>query len=138
MDFFNLAMGFMKLLGDENKIDDKAAEGLSDMANSIFQYASYILIPIMVVVGVAGIFYSVYLGVQLAKADSADKRQEAKSRMVNAIIGFVVIFVLVLLMYLFCSHVDDLFGWTKTQSNPTSSGSGSGSGSGEGSGFIGL
>ena len=124
MDFFNLAMGFMNLLDstagttDSPAIDEKASSGLNEIANTIFQYASYILIPIMVVVGVAGIFYSIYLGVQLAKADSADKRQEAKSRMVNAIIGFVVIFVLVLLMYLFCSHVDDLFGWTKTAPTP--------------------
>ena len=87
--------------------------GLSTLANQIFEYISYILIPILVVVGAAGIIYSVYLGVNLAKADSADKRQEAKSRMVNAIIGFVAIFVLVLLMYLFVSNVDAIFGWVE-------------------------
>ncbi len=87
--------------------------GLSELANQIFEYISYILIPILVVVGAAGIIYSVYLGVNLAKADSADKRQEAKSRMINAIIGFVAIFVLVLLMYLFVSNVDSIFGWVE-------------------------
>ena len=87
--------------------------GLSTLANQIFEYISYILIPILIVVGAAGIIYSVYLGVNLAKADSADKRQEAKSRMVNAIIGFVAIFVLVLLMYLFVSNVEAIFGWVE-------------------------
>lgn len=108
MDFYNLAMGIMNLLSPT-----ESDHGLSNLANEIFKYAGYILIPVMIIVGVAGIFYSVYLGVQLAKADSADKRQEAKSRMINAIIGFVVIFVLVLLMYLFCANVETLFGWTK-------------------------
>ena len=115
MDFYSLGIGIMNLLSGGSQTPSDAASDLTNIANTIFQYASYILIPIMIVVGVAGIFYSIYLGVNLAKADSADKRQEAKSRMVNAIIGFVVIFVLVLLMYLFCSHVDALFGWTKNQ-----------------------
>ena len=112
MDFNSIAMGLMNLLDLTDKTSD-ATQGLSNIAKQIFNYAGYILIPVMIVVGVAGIFYSIYLGVNLAKADSADKRQEAKSRMVNAIIGFVVVFVLVLLMYLFCSNVDKLFGWTK-------------------------
>lgn len=110
MDFYNLAMGIMNLLASPTESD----HGLSDLAKEIFKYAGYILIPVMIIVGVAGIFYSIYLGVQLAKADSADKRQEAKARMINAIIGFVVIFVLVLLMYLFCANVEALFGWTKS------------------------
>ena len=115
MDFNSIAMGLMNLLDLSDKTSE-ATQGLSKIAQEIFKYAGYILIPVMIVVGVAGIFYSIYLGVNLAKADSADKRQEAKSRMVNAIIGFVVIFVLVLLMYLFCANVDVLFGWTKNGS----------------------
>ena len=117
MNFFNLGLGIMNLLDGVTPLDSdasEAAKNLSVLAGEIFKYASYVLIPVMIVVGVAGIFYSIYLGVNLAKADSADKRQEAKSRMVNAIIGFVVIFVLVLLMYLFCANVNVLFGWTKT------------------------
>lgn len=107
MDFFNLAAMMA--------VSDSDVSGLSTIASKIFDYAAIILIPVMIVVGVAGIFYSIYLGVNLAKADSADKRQEAKSRMINAIIGFVAIFVLILLMYLFCDNVDTLFGWTREQ-----------------------
>ena len=122
MSFFNIANAVMTFLAEQAKpLDSEASDAtkqLTNIANEIFKYAGYVLIPVMIVVGVAGIFYSIYLGVNLAKADSADKRQEAKSRMINAIIGFVVIFVLVLLMYLFCSHVDDLFGWTQKEKDP--------------------
>ncbi len=119
MSFFNIANAVMTFLDQAKPIDSEASEAtkqLTNIANEIFKYAGYVLIPVMIVVGVAGIFYSIYLGVNLAKADSADKRQEAKSRMVNAIIGFVVIFVLVLLMYLFCANVGVLFGWTQKAS----------------------
>jgi len=105
---FSILMGAMNLLAAD---PTEGTTGLSALAKEIFQYISYILVPIMIVVGAAGIIYAVYLGVNLAKADSADKRQEAKSRMVNAIIGFVAIFVLVLLMYLFVTNVDAIFGW---------------------------
>ena len=119
MDFFSLGMGVMTLL---NSSASENTKGLSTLAEQIFEYASYILIPIMIVVGVAGIFYGVYLGVNLAKADSADKRQEAKARMVNAIIGFVAIFVIVLLMYLFCHYANQIFGWTHSQTIGSSGG----------------
>lgn len=101
----NLASLAVTLLDAEG-----SSTGLSDLAKQIFEYVSYILVPIMIVVGAAGIIYSVYLGINLARADSADKRQEAKARMINAIIGFVAIFVLVLLMYLFVTYADDIFG----------------------------
>jgi len=111
MNFTSLAIGMGMFLDAD---PTTGTEGLSTLAKEIFKYISYILVPIMIVVGAAGIIYSVYLGVNLAKADSADKRQEAKSRMVNAIIGFVAIFVLVLLMYLFVTNVDAIFGWVES------------------------
>lgn len=105
MNFFNLALGFGQLAADPD------TGKLTELANEIFHYAGIILVPVMIIVAAGGIFYSIYLGVNLAKADSADKRTEAKSRMINAIIGFVCIFVLVLLMWLFCNYAKDIFGW---------------------------
>ncbi|MBR1925986.1 MAG: hypothetical protein IJ837_03980 [Clostridia bacterium] len=102
MDFFSLAMGMMNLLASNS--------GLSSVAKNIFDISKTVLVPIMVLVGVGGVFYSIYLGVNMARADSSDKREEAKKRMVNAIIGFVVIFVLVTLMYLFAANADSIFG----------------------------
>ena len=112
MDFFNLAMGMMNLLA-EDTITSSATGQFSNMASKIFDIAKQILIPVMIIVGVAGIFYSIYLGVNMARADSSDKREEAKKRLVNAIVGFVVIFILILLLFLFCQNANSIFGWTK-------------------------
>ena len=115
MDFFSLAMGMMNLLdASSDEITSSAAGQFRGMASRIFEIAKDILIPVMIIVGVAGIFYSIYLGVNMARADSSDKREEAKKRLVNAIIGFVVIFILILLLFLFCQNADTIFGWTKT------------------------
>lgn len=112
MNFFSLAAGFTTMLSGESSETtptEPTPSGLSDLAKEIFNYAAQILVPVMIIVAAAGIFYSIYLGVNLAKADSADARTEAKSRMINAIIGFVAIFVLVLLMWLFCKNAETIF-----------------------------
>ncbi|MBQ9785970.1 MAG: hypothetical protein IJW25_00705 [Clostridia bacterium] len=82
-------------------------EFLREIVNAI----DFIMIPIMVLVGTAGLIYAVVLGVNLARAESADKIKEAKTRMVNAIIGLVSIIVLCLLLWLFIGNVDVIFGF---------------------------
>jgi hypothetical protein len=50
------------------------------------------LIPL---VGALGAIYCIFLGVKLAKADEQQEREKAKIALKNAVIGFVLIFVLV-------------------------------------------
>ena len=69
-----------------------------------------LLYPILALVATAGIIYAVVLGVNLAKAESTEKREEAKKRMINAIIGFVSIIALVLLMKLVIYFLPDIIG----------------------------
>ena len=69
-----------------------------------------LLTPILIIVATAGLIYAVVLGVNLARADSADKQQEAKKRMIYAIVGLVSIIVLILLLKLFVANVDGILG----------------------------
>lgn len=69
-----------------------------------------LLTPILIIVATAGLIYAVVLGVNLARADSADKQQEAKKRMIYAIVGLVSIVVLILLLKLFVANVDGILG----------------------------
>ena len=55
-----------------------------------------VLWPILIVVAAAGTIYSVVIGVTMARADSTEKREEAKKRLVNVIIGIVVVIALIL------------------------------------------
>ena len=43
------------------------------------------------VIGAAGIIYAIVLGVNYIKAETPDKRKEAQSRLINAIVGVIII-----------------------------------------------
>lgn len=84
--------------GDIPDINNGAWSWVGAIVNAI----NKLLYPILILVGTAGVIYAIYLGVNLARADSADKQKEAKQRMINAIIGLVSIIALILLLKLFC------------------------------------
>lgn len=78
---------------------------------------NWVMIPLMILVGTAGLIYAVVLGVNLARADGAEKIKEAKQRLINAIVGLVSIIVLCLLLWLFISNVPTIFGFIGDNSN---------------------
>lgn len=48
------------------------------------------------VAGLAGVIYSIYLGIQLAKAEDQSKREDAKKHLITVIIAIAVTLVLIL------------------------------------------
>ena len=56
--------------------------------------------PLLAIVGAVGAIYCVILGVKYAKAEEPQDREKAKSSLTNAVIGFVLIFVLILALNL--------------------------------------
>ena len=59
-----------------------------------------ILTPMLLIVFAAGSLYCVVLGVKYAKAEEPQDREKAKGALKNAIIGFVLIFILILALNL--------------------------------------
>ena len=70
-----------------------------------------ILVPLIIILGAAGTIYGVVLGIQYSKSESSDKRDEAKKRIVNMLIGFIALFVLLILLILFCKNVVSIGRW---------------------------
>ena len=74
---------------------------LNDM-NSIIQPVLEIchtLVPILLaVVGAVGSLWCILLGVKYAKADDPQEHEKAKKGLINAIVGFVLIFVLLIML----------------------------------------
>lgn len=58
------------------------------------------LFPALGLVGAIGAIYCIILGAKLAKAEEPQDREKAKSALKNAIIGFVLIFVLIVILKL--------------------------------------
>ena len=73
-----------------------------------------LLNPILIIGGTVGMIFVIILGVNFSKAESADKREEAKKRMINAIIGVVVTLLLLILVKLFTANADEIVKWINT------------------------
>lgn len=69
--------------------------------------------PILSMLDSAAVIYAVVLGVQYAKAEDDGKRTEIKKRVVNAVIGIVIIFFLAALCMLiqWDTIVESIFGY---------------------------
>jgi heme O synthase-like polyprenyltransferase len=74
------------------------AAGYDDVVNPIISLLNNLLGPILALVGAIGTLYCVLLGVKFAKAEEPQEREKAKTHLKNAIIGFVLIFVLIVVL----------------------------------------
>lgn len=81
-----------------------------EFLNPILQTLSDILWPILIVVAAIGTIYAIYLGVMMAKAENAEKREESKKRIINAVIALVVTVVLISLMQIFINFAPSIIG----------------------------
>ena len=96
------------------------AMDFSGAASPVVSLINSLIGPVISVVVAVGAIYCVILGVKLAKADEPQEREKAKMALKNAIIGFFLIFILIVVMRLM---VPTLVTWvensTKTTMNVT-------------------
>ena len=71
-----------------------ADSGFAKVVEPIVDFLKGLMGPILGIVGAVGSLYCILLGVKFAKAEEPQDREKAKSHLKNAIIGFVLIFVL--------------------------------------------
>ena len=69
-----LLLGAGKLMAEEVTDLDPKFQWVQNIVDAI----DTLLYPLLVIVGAAGMIYAVVLGVQMARADSTEKREEAK------------------------------------------------------------
>lgn len=74
--------------------NSQAEEAFKTMASPITGLLNAALTPLITVVGAAGALYCVLLGAKYAKAEEPQDREKAKKSLQNAIVGFLLIFVL--------------------------------------------
>lgn len=87
-------------VGGWENIEDRIPEDFAWIKN-VVDAITMILWPLLIVVGAAGMIYAVILGVNMARADSTEKREEAKKRLINVIVGMAIVIGLILFMQLF-------------------------------------
>ena len=85
------------------------------ITNPIVELIDSLLGPALAIVGAVGSLYCVVLGVKYAKAEEPQDREKAKGHLKSAIIGFVLIFVLMLALKLGTPILQD---WVTRYTNP--------------------
>ena len=86
----------------------------AEVVAPIVSLLNSMLAPMLGIVGAIGMLYCVVLGVKFAKAEEPQDREKAKTHLKNAIIGFVLIFVLILALNL---SMDPLIAWVETNTS---------------------
>lgn len=87
--FVNPSFALTALASEATKSD------FDDVTDPIIGLMKQVTLGLIPLVGAIGAVYCVLLGVKFAKAEEPQEREKAKSHLRNAIIGYVLIFVLV-------------------------------------------
>lgn len=86
--------------------------GVGDLADTVYdQFINvvHIVMPtILSIVLVFGVIYGIVLGINFAKAEDAEGRDKAKGKLINMIIGVLVMLVIISVVYAVLSS-----GWVK-------------------------
>ncbi len=85
----------------------------SGISDSIVALINSLLTPALAIVGALGTLYCILLGVKFAKAEEPQEREKAKAHLRGAIIGFVLIFVLMVALKL---GMNALTNWAQSNS----------------------
>lgn len=102
------------LFGDGGALSD----GKWTWVSSLMDVLSTVLWVLLALVGAAGGIYAIYVGIKMARADSAEQREENKKRLINIIVSIVVVIVLIIFFNLFLPMLLDAFGVFKKATDP--------------------
>ncbi len=89
-----------------------AAVNFNPVIQPILEVINAILWPAIAIVGSVGTIYCVFLGIKIAKSDEQNSREKAKKDLLGAVIGFGLIFVLIVALKIAMPILQD---WVKAQ-----------------------
>ena len=85
----------------------------------IADFLDNLLVPLTIIVAVAGAIWVIILGVGLARAESADKATEAKKRLINVAVAMLAVIIFIWLLTWFAANISTIFA-TKAIDNVSS------------------
>ena len=104
----NLMMNLMMLA---ESVSTKDANPFSEAVVPIVKLVDMALGPAIAVVAALGAVWCVFLGVKLAKADEPQEKEKAKQALRNAVVGYLLIFILIVVLKL---SLQPLIDWVNT------------------------
>ena len=84
---------------------------IQDIVNAMGEIINNIMWPAIAIILTLGIVYCIILGVNYAKAETSDKKEEAKKRIVNAVVGVVIMLALIAILKVVVDNIPEIAGW---------------------------
>ncbi len=97
------------------------AGGNNGWLSTLLGTLSTVLWVVIALVGAAGGIYAVFVGIKMARADSAEQREEGKKRFINVIVSVVVVIVLIIFFNVFLPMILSAVGNFTDEKNSSSS-----------------
>ena len=89
-----------------------AAVDFNPVIKPVLDVLNAILWPAIAIVGSVGAIYCIFLGIKIAKSDEQNSREKAKKDLIGAVIGFLIVFILIVGLKLLMPIMQD---WVKAQ-----------------------
>ena len=104
-------MKLLPLLGEDTKPDDT---WIMNVVRPVVLMIDQMLVPIIIMLGVFGVIYAITLGVMYSRAESAEKRDEYKKRLINGGIGIIVALILMIVLRIIRTQSQTIADWIDT------------------------
>ena len=89
------------MLKNLTKLVLDASGAVNTVTEKVTAAIESLLTPALIIAATAGLLYAVYLGIVMAKAEEAGKRDEAKKSVINVVVALLSVVLLILLLKLF-------------------------------------
>jgi len=92
--------------------DTTTTKSAKEWAGDVFDALQTFLVPFLIILCGVGLIWAVVVGVQMIKADSKDKMEENKKRLINIGISLVAVIALIAVFYALKNWIvdEDLVG----------------------------
>lgn len=93
-----------------NKLAD-SPEWVTNLTTSMQSIIDNIMWPAIAIILTLGLVYVIILGVNYAKAETSDKKEEAKKRIINAIVGVIIMLALIAILKVVLDNMPEIVSW---------------------------
>ena len=78
--------------------------------NNIFRVLNEVLLPVLIIVLALGTIFVIYFSFMMAKAETKEKKDVSKKKIINILIAMLIFTVLIVLTVLFINFAPEIFG----------------------------
>ena len=87
---------------------------VNDIVTTMKDIVDKIMWPTIAIILTLGIVYVIILGVNYAKAETSDKKEEAKKRIINAVVGVVIMLALIAILRVVIDNMNGIVSWVES------------------------